>query len=182
MISIDCSPERDHVHYTVKSLRDKRFVAVHRGGDLSPENHQKLMEWAITCFEHVLPYYGRELDPVLKEAVTCACEWSRGRRSTGDLIKASRNVHAFAKTIPDPVACAVARSIGQGVATGHMADHCMGAALYAQKAVFLAGNPVSEEKAWQIEKLCRVLPYDITELVLHTMQVKARGLGLPDDT
>ena len=139
------------------------------------------MEWAITCFEHVLPYYGREPDQVLKEAMKCACEWSRGRCSTGDLIKASRKVHNFAKTIQDPVACAVARSIGQGVATGHMADHCVGAALYAQKAVILAGYQASEEKAWQIEKLCRELPDDITKLVIHTMQVKAGGLGLPDD-
>ncbi|MFH0968869.1 MAG: hypothetical protein V1862_14420 [Methanobacteriota archaeon] len=46
----------------------------------------------------------------------------------------------------DPLACAVARSIGQGVATGHT-----GAALYAQKAVILDGNPESEEKPWQIE-------------------------------
>jgi len=105
------------------------------------------MEWAITCYEHVLPYYNKELDQVLLEAMNCAREWSRGTRSTGDLIAASRNVHAFAKTIPNPVACAVARSIGQGVATAHMADHCIGAALYAQKAVLLAGNPVSEEKA-----------------------------------
>lgn len=140
------------------------------------------MKWAITCFEHVLPYYGRELDQILQDAIYFACDWSEGRCSTGDLIKASRKVHAFAKTIHDPVACAVARSIGQGVATGHMADHCIGAALYAQKAVILAGKPVSEEKVWQIEKLYPELPDDIIELVLYTMRVKARGLGLPDDT
>ena len=140
------------------------------------------MKWAITCYEHVLPYYNKELDQVLLEAMSLAREWSRGTRSTGDLIIISRNVHAFAKTIPDPVACAVARSIGQGVATAHMADHCIGAALYAQKAVLLAGNPVSEEKTWQIEKLSRELPDEIIQLVLHTIQVKGRGLGLPDDT
>ena len=114
MISIDSSLECDHVHYTGKSLRDKQFVAVHRGGNLAPENHRKPMEWAITCFEHVLPYYNRELDQVLKEAMKFACEWSRGRWSTGDLIKASRKVHDCAKTINDPVACAIARSIGAG--------------------------------------------------------------------
>ena len=97
-------------------------------------------------------------------------------------MSASRKVHAVAKTIPDPVARAVARSIGHGVATGHMADHCMGAALYAQKAVMLAGKPVSEERKWQIEKLCGEIPDDITQLVTRTMQQKARGLGLPDDT
>lgn len=85
----------------------------------------------------------------------------------------------FAKTINDPVACAVARSIGQG-AHAHMADHCMGAALYAQKAVIMAGNSVSDEKAWQIEKLWGTAVW-YYRTVLRTMQVKARGLGLPED-
>ncbi|WP_146201222.1 putative immunity protein [Methanospirillum lacunae] len=192
MSFIDNQDEENHVqrsgtgilckHSTGKPLRDKRFVAIHRGGNLSPENHRKLMKWAITCFEHVLPYYGREPEPVLNEAIHYAREWSRGACLTGDLIVASRNVHRFAKTITDPVASAVVRSIGQGVATGHMADHCVGAALYAQKAVLLAGNQVQDEKAWQISKLCSELPEDITILVIQTMQVKRKGLGLPDDT
>lgn len=139
------------------------------------------MEWAIACIEHVLPYYGREPDQILQEAIKLGRDWSQGRCSTGDVIKASRNVHAFAGTIHDPIARAVVRSIGQGVATGHMADHCMGAALYAQKAVLLTGKPVSEEKAWQIEQLCSEIQDDITELVIRTMQMKGRGLGLPDD-
>ena len=139
------------------------------------------MKWAITCFEHVLPYYGREPDQVLQEAMTFAVGWSRGRCSTGDLMKASRKVHTFAKTIHDPVACAVARSIGQGVATSHMVDHCMGAALYAQKAVFLAGKPVSEEQAWQVEELRRELPDEIVKLVICTMKAKAMDLGLAND-
>lgn len=140
------------------------------------------MRWAITCYEHVVPYYCGELDPVFLNAMYYAREWSKGTCSTGDVMNASRNVHAFARTIPDPVARAVARAIGQGVATGHMADHCIGAALYAQKAVLLAGNSPSEEKAWQIGKLYSELPDDIIQLVLHTMQEKGKGLGLPDDT
>ena len=27
-------------------MRDKKFVAIHRGGELSLENHKKLMAWA----------------------------------------------------------------------------------------------------------------------------------------
>ncbi|MDD1728478.1 MAG: hypothetical protein LUQ50_05345 [Methanospirillum sp.] len=140
------------------------------------------MKWAITCYEHVLPYYDGKLDQIFLEAMSCASEWSRGTCSTGDLIIASRKAHAFARTIPDPVARAIARSIGQGVATGHMVDHCIGAALYAQKAVLLAENSVSDEKSWQIERLCCELPDDIIKLVLHTMQVKGKVLGLQDDT
>ena len=86
-------------------------------------------------------------------AIKVAEDWKNGKSSTGDAIKASRKVHSFAKTIDNPVAHAVARAVGQGVATAHMADHCMGAALYAQKAVKLAGKSFEEERTWKIEKL-----------------------------
>jgi hypothetical protein len=39
------------------AMRDKRFVAVHRGGELAVQNHRKMMEWAIACFSRVLPMY-----------------------------------------------------------------------------------------------------------------------------
>jgi len=44
-------------------------------------------------------------------------------------------------------------AVGQGVATAHMADHCMGAALYAQKALKLAGKSFEDERNWQLKKL-----------------------------
>lgn len=90
-------------------------------------------------------------------------------------------VHAFARTRPDPVARAVARSIGQGVTMGHMADHCIGEPLNAQKSAMLPEGLVSEDKSWHIGELCAELPDDITKLILGTMQVKRRGFGLPDD-
>ncbi len=139
------------------------------------------MRWAIACYEHVLPYYGNKEDMVLQEAMTLAISWSQGTSSTGDLMKASRKVHAHAREMPDPLSSAIARSIGQGVATAHMADHCVGAALYAQKAAFLAGNKVSEERSWQVEKLPSDLPDAIRELVIRTMLIKGKGLGLRDD-
>lgn len=46
------------------------------------------MKWAITCFEHVLPYYGREPDQMLHEAMNRASDWTWGACSTGDLIVA----------------------------------------------------------------------------------------------
>lgn len=39
-------------------MRDKRFIAVHRGGPLSKEQHYQLISWAHTCTEHVLPLFG----------------------------------------------------------------------------------------------------------------------------
>jgi hypothetical protein len=43
-----------------------------------------------------------------------------------------------------------------------MADHSLGAAWYALKAVGNAGGAVDQERAWQDERL----PSDIRELVL----------------
>lgn len=35
-------------------MRDRRFVAMHRGGPLKKEQHIQLMKRAIQCSEHVL--------------------------------------------------------------------------------------------------------------------------------
>ena len=56
--------------------------------------------------------------------------WSQkggeGSYTTGEAICASRSVHAHVGGISCPVAQAGAREVGHGVATAHMADHCMG--------------------------------------------------------
>ena len=158
-------------------MRDPRFVAMHRGGDLSLDEHIKLMKWAISCFERVLSYYGEQLDEPIKRAITVAGGWCRGTYTTGDAISASRSVHALAKGISDPVMQAVARSVGHGVATAHMAEHSMGAALYAQRALKFAGRPYEDEQIWQVERLDR-LPEDLADLVRVTLTAKAKGLGL----
>ena len=65
---------------------------------------------------------------------------------------------------------AVARSVGHAVATAHMADHSLGAALYALKAVKHAGKSVDAERKWQNEQL----PSEIMELVLTAMSLKEK--------
>jgi len=35
-------------------MRDKRFIAEHRGGPLKKEQHYQLIKWACDCAEHVL--------------------------------------------------------------------------------------------------------------------------------
>lgn len=158
-------------------LRSKKFVAIHRGGELSPEEHIQLMHWAIACYERVLFYYGKKLDEPISHAIKVAEGWCNGNFSTGDAIDASRRVHSLAKNMDNPVALAVARSVGQGVATAHMADHCMGAALYAQRALKFAGKSYEEEKRWQLERLNQI-PDDLAELIRNTLPIKAKGLGV----
>jgi hypothetical protein len=158
-------------------MRDKRFVAVHRGGYLTKDNHRGLMRWARECSEHVLPLIDEKIDKRLIHALNVAKEWENDNVSTGDAMKASLDAHAAARESSNPISIAVARSIGQAVATAHMADHSLGAALYALKAVKHAGKSINEEREWQIKQL-QQLPLEIVELVLTTMKKKEKGFKL----
>lgn len=143
-------------------MRDKRFVAEHRGGPLGTERHHQLIEWACRCAENVLDLFGEKPDERLTHALHVAKEWKRGNASVGDARKASLGAIAAANESSDRTAIAVARSVGHAVATAHMADHSLGAALYALKAVKSAGKSVDAERKWQDEQL----PPEIKELVL----------------
>jgi hypothetical protein len=159
-------------------MRDKRFVAVHRGGHLTKDNHRGLIRWARECSEHVLPLIDEKIDKRLIHALNVAKEWENGNVSTGDAMKASLDAHAVARESSNQISIAVvARSIGQAVATAHMADHSLGAALHALKAVKHAGKSINEEREWQIKQL-QQLPLEIVELVLTTMKKKEKGFKL----
>jgi hypothetical protein len=143
-------------------MRDKRFIAEHRGGPLKKEQHHQLIEWARDCSEHVLPLFGDEPDERLIKAIQVAQEWVKGNASVGEARKASVGAHAAASENSNPCSIAVARSAGHAVATAHMADHSTGAADYALRAVKNAGKSTDTERKWQDEQL----PSDIRELVL----------------
>jgi len=131
-------------------MRATEWIALHRGGHLTPENHRRLMGWALECAGHVFFLLGENPDPVFRLALEKAEEWSAGRILPGPVIRAAREVHAAARRLPEGSAeRAAARSIGHAAATAHMADHCPGAARYALKAVTLAGLPAEEERVWQ---------------------------------
>ena len=155
-------------------MRDKRFVAVHRGGTLTREDHRKLIKWAQQCSEHVLPLIAEEIDRRLVHALHVAELWENGNATTGEAMKASVAAHAVIREASDPVYSAVARSVGHAVATAHMADHSLGAALYALKALKQAGKSIDEERSWQTEQL-QQLPTDIVELVLEAMREKEKS-------
>ena len=143
-------------------MRDKRFIAEHRGGLLKKEQHFQLITWACDCAENVLHLFGERIDERLKEALNVANEWKQGNASVGDARKASLAAIAVANGSSNATAIAVARSVGHAVAAAHMADHSLGAALYALKAVKNANESMDEERKWQNEQL----PSEIKELVL----------------
>lgn len=96
--------------------------------------------------------------------------------------------HVAARSASDPLASAVCRAAGYAVATANVADHELGAAAYATKAVRLAseaGTGVDPhcvypaeagrlECRWQREQL----PEAIRELVLSDQVQRGERFGL----
>ncbi len=151
-------------------MRDRRFVTEHRGGPLTKEQHWKLMLWSVSCVEHVLDLYGLQIPERILQAQQVGRAWVAGEASVGDARKASVDMLAFARELTSPVQIALVRATGHAVATAHMADHSMGGALYAIKAVNCAGKSMDEERSWQIEQL----PLEVRDFVLEVMQLKAK--------
>ncbi len=147
------------------------FIAEHRGGPLTKEHHQKLIKWARECSEHVLYLIDKQIDERLLYALDVAKEWENHQVPTGIAMKASVGAHAVARQSEDPVYKAVARSIGQTVATAHMADHSLGGAFYALKAIKSANGDIEKEREWQIRKL-QELPLEISEIILNLWKIK----------
>jgi len=143
-------------------MRDKGFIAEHRGGPLKKEQHYQLIKWACDCVEHILPLFGKKIDKRLTNALNVAKEWTEGNASVGDARKASLDAIAVANESSNPTVIAVAHSIGHAVATAHMADHSLGAVWYALKAVNNTGESIELERKWQDDQL----PSEIKELVL----------------
>ena len=151
-------------------MRDKRFVAIHRGGPLTKDHHHQLIRWARECSEHVLSLIHENINKRLTYALKIAKEWEEEKVTVGEARKASVSAHAVARESSKPIVTAVARSIGHAVATTHMADHSLGAALYALKALKNAGKSVEAERKWQSEQL----PSEIMEFVLNVMSLKGK--------
>jgi len=149
-------------------------VAEHRGGPLTKEHHHKLIDWARKCYEHVLPLINEGIDNRLIHALYVAKEWEKDKATVGEARNASVNAHAVARESSNRIIIAIARSIGHTVATAHMADHSLGAALYALKAVKSAGQSVDAEKQWQQEQL----PSEIMELVLNAISKKEKSFKI----
>jgi hypothetical protein len=143
-------------------MRDKRFVAEHRGGPLTKDQHKQLILWACKCVENVLPLISKKVDERLTNAIQIAKEWTKDNTSVGDARNASFDAIGVANELTNPIEIAVARSVGHAVATAHMADHSLRAAEYALKAVKLADKSIENERKWQDKNLSP----DIVDLIL----------------
>ena len=157
-------------------MRDRRFIAAHRGGPLDRDSHVFLARWAADCAERVLPLFTRCSDDSRpKDALDIARRWANGEVKTGTAMKASIACHAAARHAKDKAAIAAARAAGHAVATAHFADHCMGALLYSLKALEASGSPSEAELPYQLAKLPEHLRESVTSGV--SLRLKKLGIG-----
>jgi hypothetical protein len=154
--------------------RDKRYIAAHRGGPLPKEQHRQLILWSCACVEHVFILLAGEVNERLQNALRVARAWANGTATVGDARKASVDMLALARELTDPGVIAIVRAAGHAVATANMADHALGGALYALKAIKQAGLSIEAERKWQNEQL----PPEIEELVLSSREKKEKAMGL----
>lgn len=156
-------------------MRDRRWIAEHRGGPLDRESHRFLARWAAGCAERVLPLFVRHAeDPRPRLALEVARAWADGEVATGAAMKAAVAAHAAARVARDKAAIAAARAAGHAVATAHAADHSMGALLYALKALEVSGDASQSELDLQLAKL----PPHLLDLVSSGIHARLNGLGI----
>lgn len=152
-------------------MRDKRFIAQHRGGGLGRNQHKELAKWALQCAENVLVLCDRVSAEQLKMILDVGRNWIEGRVTAGDARKASITAISIARNSTEPTLTAAARAAGHAVATAHMADHSVGAALYALKAVKMAGKSVDAEREWQNNMLTQ----SVREMAIELRNIKEKS-------
>ncbi len=140
---------------------------------MSPANHRRLMGWARDCALRVLSLTGFPPDPRLAAALETAGAWQTGKAAVGEAQRAAWGAHAIARSLTHPAAIFAARAVGHACATAHMADHSLGAALYALKALQSAGRPIEAEKRRQMA----LLPAGLRPLVGQALREKGRPWG-----
>ena len=151
------------------SKRDPRFITLRRGGTLADADHRRLALWAAVCAEHVLPFFeqARPGDNRPRRAIEQARAWARGEITMTQAREAAYAAHAAAREAAG-AAKEAARAAGHAVAVAHMADHELGGAAYAIRAVRAAAPEAKRDAAGRRE--CRWqrarLPAAIRALVL----------------
>lgn len=154
-------------------VRDPAMITIRRGGTLTDDDHQRLALWAADCAEHVLHFFEAECpgDSRPREAVAATREWAATRAwAVGRMpMMEARALGGQAMGAARPLKGAArfaAYAAGQAACVGHVAEHDLGAAAYAIKAVCAADpqNPQAgrHERDWQR----RQLPSEICRLVL----------------
>lgn len=152
--------------------RDPRLVTIRRGGSLTDADHHLLALWAADCAEHVLPLFAAACpdDARPRAAIDHVRAWTRGevgmmasRAAGGHAMGAARDLRGAPRH--------AAYAAGQAACVAHVAEHDLGAAAYAIKAVRAAAGADGDaagrrECRWQRDRL----PDAVRALVLDDQQ------------
>ena len=156
-------------------VRDPRLVTIRRGGTLRDDDHHLLATWAADCAEHVLHCFedAQPDDDRPRRAIELARAWSRGetrmmqaRAAGGHAMAAARDLVGAARE--------AAFAAGQAACVPHVAEHELGAAAYAIRAVRAAAGERERDEAsrrecqWQRARL----PDAIRDLVLDDQRLR----------
>lgn len=149
--------------------RDRRLITIRRGGTLTDDDHRLHARWSAACAEHVLGLFEAERpeDPRPRAAIDAIRAWADGELAMMDSRAAGGHAMGAARDLAGAPRFA-AYAAGQAACVAHVAEHNLGAAAYAIKAV-RAAAPVDPEgagraeAAWQREQL----PDAIRALVLE---------------
>lgn len=108
-------------------------------------NSDHLTATTSDCVEHVLPLFTEvhPSDARPGHAIAIAREWSNGNASVEQARQSAFGAHAAARESSNSAAIEVARAAGHAVATAHTADHELGAAAYAIRAVMKSVGTIS---------------------------------------
>jgi len=140
--------------------RDPRLITLRRGGTLTDDDHRLLATWAADCAEHVLPLFEavRPADDRPRRGIEAARAWVRGELRMMETGGAAFPANSSGRDV-DGAARFVALSAGQAAAVAHVAEHALGAAAYALRAVAAAVSgdgsleALRRERDWQIAQL-----------------------------
>ncbi|RRO15419.1 hypothetical protein EIL87_15240 [Saccharopolyspora rhizosphaerae] len=153
----------------VPEVRDPRLSTIRRGGTLTDSDHHLLGLWAADCAEHVLHLFEQHQpsDPRPRQAIEQVRAWTRGEVRMWDSRSAGGHAMAAARPLTGAPRFA-AFAAGQAAVVAHVAEHDLGAAAYAIKAVRAAGGEAAghEECRWQRAQL----PEEVRDLVLEDQQ------------
>ena len=153
----------------LSKVRDPRLITIRRGGTLRDEDHRRLALWAADCAEHVLGLFEavRPGDARPRRAIELGRAWARGEVRITDARTAAGHANGAARDLSGAPRYA-AYAAAQAANVAHVAEHDLGAAAYAIKAI-RAAAPREEglmagrrECRWQRDQL----PAPIRELVL----------------
>ncbi len=151
-------------------VRDPRLVTVRRGGSLTDADHHLLALWAAECAEHVLDLFEEAApgDARPRDALAGVRGWVRGDVRMMDARAAGGHAMGAARPLRGAPRFA-AFAAGQAACVAHVAEHDLGAAAYALKAVMAAAPPGGEEAARERECAGQRdrLPEEVRDLVLE---------------